>query len=241
MPAGGFHIVGSTAFPRFVTRERQSMSEIKLPTLRQITGERPRCQYCDKELRPWTSAFTLYVAVALPPTLDEIDQAPPSKSIGTLSVLKENFKWGYRPERVFRIKHRETPYDVRHKWDTRFTYWTGRYDGYVRADTHVLFCSLTHAAYFGKSGVESRLPHYVGDLMPLYTVRWSEKFWVDFEQEIEAEDPEDAVEIARSAGDPDDYEVVWESAKEFSVRDVKDEDDNDVTPLPQKEPECPRS
>jgi hypothetical protein len=55
------------------------------------------------------------------------------------------------PERVFRIKHRETPYDVNHKWDARFTYWNGKYDGYGRTDGQFLFCSVAQAAYFGKA------------------------------------------------------------------------------------------
>ena len=80
------------------------MTKPRLPTLKQITAERPRCQYCDTELKPVTRAVEVDGQVTEPPTVEELVQmAQPNPTWPLASLAVER---GYLPERVFQIRHK---------------------------------------------------------------------------------------------------------------------------------------
>jgi hypothetical protein len=79
------------------------MSKPRLPTLKLIAGERPRCQYCGKALKPLTCTVEVASHVKEPPTIDELLQMPqpgPSCTMTELAATRGN-----PPERVFRMTH----------------------------------------------------------------------------------------------------------------------------------------
>jgi len=121
------------------------MRQIK--TLREITGERPRCACCNEDLKPVTSWIDVKGEAKTPPSLVQIEAAPASNLIGTLGALKDEIRWGYRPERVFRITQVTGQLGV----TTHMRYWRGTYKGVGRAQgrDHYLFCNHRCAVRFG--------------------------------------------------------------------------------------------
>ncbi len=99
-------------------------------TLKSVTGKRPRCQHCDKELVPETSTVELAGHLA---------EAPAQASFAPYHC--------YHPDRVFKLKHR-TNYSGEPV--TSISYLRGTYIGYGRAkDGTLLFCSQTCGWHFG--------------------------------------------------------------------------------------------
>jgi hypothetical protein len=86
-----------------------------LRTLKAVTGERPRCQCCDKPLRPDTST------VELPGHLAE---AP-----AEATFLAEH---AFEREHVFRLQHRTT---YRGDLITILSFWRGTYGGCPKSRT----------------------------------------------------------------------------------------------------------
>jgi hypothetical protein len=107
--------------------------------LAEVTCERPRCQYCDKALRPWTTAIEVVGRLDSPPKRDPLVSLEP-----TVQFLYKSFAvWasevGYEANRVFRLEHIT---DHRGRPDTRIWFWKGYYHRYGRGhDGTVLFCS----------------------------------------------------------------------------------------------------
>jgi hypothetical protein len=114
-------------------------------TLKAITGERPRCQYCDKPLRPTTDTIEVF---------GHLDEAPdqetlPSLDSSHLSLREGKYlvERGYRRDRVFRLTHR-TGYAGRSI--TGLSFWRGTYHGYgTGQDGTRLICSYPCGAHFG--------------------------------------------------------------------------------------------
>jgi hypothetical protein len=120
------------------------MSRPRLPTLKQSAGERPRCQYCDKELKPVTDTVEVTGHITVPPAIDgllRMQQPKPSYPSTNIAVDR-----GYQPERVFRmtlkVDYTKTPY-------TRLHFWTGKDQGYGYTDTPKLFCNNDCGRLFG--------------------------------------------------------------------------------------------
>ena len=120
------------------------MTKPRLPTLKQIAGERPRCQYCDKELKPVTCTVEVDGHITVPPTVDELIQmAQPNPTWPPTGMAVER---GYLPARVFQIRHK-----TNHKSEPirAFHFWTGKYHGYGYTDTPKLFCNNDCGRLFG--------------------------------------------------------------------------------------------
>jgi hypothetical protein len=120
------------------------MSKSRLPTLKQIAGERPHCQYCGKELKPVTETIELTGQITVPPSIDSLLQMPqPRPSYPSTNIAVDR---GYQPERVFRmtlkVDYTKTPY-------TRLHFWTGKDQGYGYTDTPKLFCNNDCSRLFG--------------------------------------------------------------------------------------------
>ena len=99
-------------------------------TLKSVTGKRPRCQHCDKELVPETSTVELAGHLA---------EAPAQASFAPYHC--------YHPDRVFKLKHRN---NYAGEPVTSVSYWRGTYIGYGRAkDGTLLFCSQPCGWHFG--------------------------------------------------------------------------------------------
>jgi hypothetical protein len=99
-------------------------------TLKSVTGERPRCQYCDKELVPDTSTVEL---------TGHLSEAPAAESFAHYHC--------YHPDRVFKLKHRQ---NYSGEPVTSMSFWRGTYFGYGKAkDGTPLFCSQPCGWHFG--------------------------------------------------------------------------------------------
>jgi len=114
-------------------------------TLKEITGERPRCQFCDKPLRPYTDTVEVFG------NLDEApdEEALPSLDSRYLSLREGKYlvKRGYRRDRVFRLTHRT---DHSGRPITGLSFWRGTYHGYATGqDGTRLFCSHPCGLQFG--------------------------------------------------------------------------------------------
>jgi hypothetical protein len=82
------------------------MSKRRLPTLKQVAGERPRCQYCGKELKPVTETVEVTGHINVPPAVESLFQMPqPRPSYPPTRIAVDR---GYRPERVFRMTSSST-------------------------------------------------------------------------------------------------------------------------------------
>jgi len=98
--------------------------------LKAITGERPRCQFCGKPLRPDTSTVALSGHLQEAP--DESTFAPEHR---------------YHRDRVFRLTHRT---DYAGRPITGLSFWRGTYSGYgTGQDGTRLFCSYPCGLQFG--------------------------------------------------------------------------------------------
>jgi hypothetical protein len=116
----------------------------ELPTLRQITGERPRCQYCGKDLTPTTSEVEVMGHITTAPMCDELlKMATPQPS---WPLPQDAIERGYRPDRVFRLRHRTT---WKNEPSTKIGFWTGRYEGIGYIDMPKLFCNNFCGSRFG--------------------------------------------------------------------------------------------
>ncbi len=120
------------------------MNKPKLPTLRQITGERPRCQYCGKDLKPTTSEVEVMGHIATAPTSEELLTMPTPQPSWPLP--QDAIERGYRPDLVFRMRHRTTWKD---EPSTKIGFWTGLYEGIGYSDTPRLFCNNFCGSRFG--------------------------------------------------------------------------------------------
>ena len=120
------------------------MSKPRLPTLKQIAGERPRCQYCGQELKPVTDTFEVAGQITVPPLVDSLLQMPqPRPSYPSTKIAVDR---GYKPERVFRmtckVDYTKMPY-------TKLHFWTGKDQGHGYTDTPKLFCNNDCGRLFG--------------------------------------------------------------------------------------------
>jgi hypothetical protein len=120
------------------------MFKPRLPTLKRIVGERPRCQYCDKELKPVTCTVEVNGHITAPPTVEELIQmAQPNPAWPPTSIAVER---GYLPDRVFQVRlktnHMTEPVTAIH-------FWTGKDHGYGYTDTPKLFCNNDCGRLFG--------------------------------------------------------------------------------------------
>ena len=99
-------------------------------TLKAVTGKRPRCQYCDKELVPDTRTVDL---------AGHLSEAPAAESFAHYHC--------YHPDRVFKLKHRQ---NYSGEPVTSMSFWRGTYLGYGKAnDGTLLFCSQPCGWQFG--------------------------------------------------------------------------------------------
>jgi hypothetical protein len=107
--------------------------------LAEVTGERPRCQYCDKPLRPWTTAIEVVGRLGSPPELDVLVSLEPTVQLLYKSFADWASEVGYQANNVFRLEHIT---DHRGPPATRIWFWKGYYHGHGRGhDGTVLFCS----------------------------------------------------------------------------------------------------
>ena len=116
-------------------------------SLKAITGDRARCQYCNKPLKPHTSMLELAGHLDGPPDAEDVAQAAPMPN--SFWTPERALKNGYAPELVFRLRHEE--------WNkqpfTLLKFWTRRYEGYgfvfdgpMRT---TLFCGYMCGVHFG--------------------------------------------------------------------------------------------
>jgi hypothetical protein len=119
---------------------------MQLRSIKQITGDRPCCQYCNKPLKPHTSLLELAGHLDGPPDAEDLAQtAPMPNSFWTPERALKN---GYAPELVFRLRHDE--------WNrqpfTLVKFWTRKYDGYgfvFEGPTRTtLFCGYMCGVHF---------------------------------------------------------------------------------------------
>ena len=116
----------------------------RLPTLKQIAGDRPRCQYCNKELAPLTEIVEVGGHITSVPTVDELLQMVQPRP--TYPSTEDAIKRGYRPEFVFRMTRRANWKDEPY---TKLHFWTGKFDGHGYTDTPKLFCNNDCGRLFG--------------------------------------------------------------------------------------------
>lgn len=123
----------------------------KLPTLMQMTGERPRCQYCDEPLKPYTSWFMMPGHLTKPPTFEEIQVVVNEiRKRGFTPCLLPTNEDCYQPEWVYRLTHSKSIYNSQP--ETRVSYWTGRYEGYGWSKDNIrMFCGTNCAVQFATS------------------------------------------------------------------------------------------
>jgi hypothetical protein len=120
------------------------MAKPRSPTLKQIAGKRPRCQYCDKELKPVTCTVEVVEHLTTLPTADELlGMSQPNPTWPTTSIAVER---GYQPEFVFRMTHKA---DLHRQSYTVLHFWTGKDHGYGYTDTPKLFCNNAYGRLFG--------------------------------------------------------------------------------------------
>jgi hypothetical protein len=120
------------------------LNKPRLSTLTQITGERPRCQYCRKELTPRTQYVRVDGHITSPPTTDELltmNCNGPSR----LAAKEAIERFGYMPERVFRLIHKTSFVDSP---CTEIHFLTDKFDGYGFKDLK-LFCNNDCGRLFG--------------------------------------------------------------------------------------------
>jgi hypothetical protein len=113
-------------------------------TLKAITGERPRCQYCGKAVQPRTRQVLV---------LGHLTQVPTIEGLRTLAQpqphypsVEEAIKWGYDPTRVFRMTRKT---DFRDELYTMIHFWDGTYDAWGHVDARWLFCCMNCGLKFG--------------------------------------------------------------------------------------------
>jgi hypothetical protein len=120
------------------------MSKRRLPTLKQIAGEHPHCQYCGKELKPVTETVDVTAHINAPPAVDSLLQMPqPKPSYPSTRIAVDR---GYKPERVFRMTLKSDYTKTRY---TKLHFWTGKDQGYGYTDTPPLFCNNECGRLFG--------------------------------------------------------------------------------------------
>jgi hypothetical protein len=119
-------------------------NKLKIPSLRRITGERPHCQYCGKDLRPTTSDVEVMGHITTAPTCEELLAMPTPRHSWPLP--QDAIERGYRLDRVFRLPHRTTWGD---QPSTKIGFWTGQYEGIGYSDTPRLFCNSFCGFRFG--------------------------------------------------------------------------------------------
>jgi hypothetical protein len=116
-------------------------------SLKQITGDRLRCQYCNKPLKPRTDLLELVGHLDGPPDVQELASITPmSHSFWT---PERAIQHGYTPDLVFRLRHEE--------WNkqpfTLLKFWTRTYEGYGFVldgpERVTLFCGYTCGVHFG--------------------------------------------------------------------------------------------
>jgi hypothetical protein len=117
----------------------------RLKTLMQMTGERPRCQFCDKPLKPATRSMWLKGHVDVPPDLERLTED--DMALG--GKLEDARRTGYRPELVYKLKHLDT--DPKYA-KTEVSYWAQACDGWGQGkDGTRLFCSFQCGVYFAEA------------------------------------------------------------------------------------------
>ena len=100
------------------------------PTLKSLTGERPRCQYCDKPLRPATSTLEFS---------GHLKEAPNDQKVAA--------ELRYARDRIFRFQHGTS---ITSQPITNLSFWCGTYEGYgTGKDGTRLFCSQPCGLMFG--------------------------------------------------------------------------------------------
>jgi hypothetical protein len=125
-------------------------------TLKEITGERRRCAYCDRALRPNTDYVRVLGHLQEIPTAEQLrEMAQPQPG---LMHVKDAVYYGYRSERGFRFRHSNT-------WDgepyTEMGFWTGGYRGRGWLKGHgLLFCNSECATLFAVAAYQAgmRIP-----------------------------------------------------------------------------------
>jgi hypothetical protein len=119
------------------------VGKLKMPALREIIGERPLCQRCDKPLTACTFKFRVAGHIDHAPTADDLREIVARKAWpdhwGAEMALKDDYEAG----RAFRVWHcldyESRPYSEVH-------YWRGFYAGLGRR--WPLFCSPNCALVF---------------------------------------------------------------------------------------------
>ena len=116
-------------------------------SLKQITGERARCQYCNKPLKPQTSLLELAGHLDRPPDAEDVAQAAPMPN--SVWTPERALKNGYAPELVFRLRHDEwnkQPFTLLKFWTRRYESYGFLFDGPTRS---TLFCGYMCGVHFG--------------------------------------------------------------------------------------------
>jgi hypothetical protein len=123
------------------------VGKLKAPPLNQITGERPRCQRCDKPLTACTFRFRVAGHLDHTPTADEARAIVEAKAWPDHWGAEMALKDGYDAGRAFRVWHL---LDYESRPITEVHYWRGFYAGEGWGQDHPfpLFCNVRCALTF---------------------------------------------------------------------------------------------
>ena len=116
------------------------VGKLRTLTLAQVTGERPRCQRCDKPLTACTFRFRVAGHLDHAPTADEAHALVESKAWPDHWGAEMALKDGYDDGRAFRVWHL---LDFERRPITEVHYWRGFYsgEGWGEHRHWPLFCS----------------------------------------------------------------------------------------------------
>jgi hypothetical protein len=122
-------------------------------TLKSITGERSRCQYCDRTLKPTTDHFEVLGHLMDVPTAEQLGELPQPKP--SWPPVEEAVRRGYQKDRVFRLRHKNF---LNSQQFTELAFWTGGYQGRGWSNGHgVLFCNTECATLFAVAAYRAGL------------------------------------------------------------------------------------
>ena len=116
-------------------------------TLKELTGERPRCQYCGKEVKPRNQRVRCSGTSPKCPRRSRSCArcSSPSPTIRPSTWRSSGVMTGAR---VFRLRHRTSDFQSQKAY-TAIHFWTGTYDAWGHQDARWLFCCMECGLSFG--------------------------------------------------------------------------------------------
>ena len=118
----------------------------RMPTLAQLTGERPRCQYCGKDVKPRNERVEVLGHLAVPPSLEELrTMQQPEPSYPSIDLAAQA---GLRTEVRVPLCAGTSVFQSQKAY-TAIHFWTGTYDAWGHQDARWLFCCMECGLSFG--------------------------------------------------------------------------------------------